>query len=87
MTTASHARTSHTAARAAWIFPGRINLALVVNWRQATMETMLHDLKIARELENTRDLTLISRLRQLSAECSMALALCRTEHDAWRHYP
>ena len=83
MTTTSHPAANH----AAWIFPGRINLALVVNWRQAPMEMMLHDLKVARELESTRDSTLISRLRQLSEECSMALAMCRTRHESSRPCP
>jgi hypothetical protein len=64
-----------------WIYPGKIDLALVVNWRQAPMEAMVHDLAIAREVEHVRDLTLIARLRLLSAECSMALALCRAEQD------
>jgi hypothetical protein len=85
VTTISHtartAQTSHSAPRA-WLFPGKMDLALVVNWRQAPMEAMVHDLERARELEDVKDLTLIARLRLLSAECSMALALCRVEQDA-----
>jgi hypothetical protein len=79
--TASTPRTSHNATRAAWLFHGRTELALVVNWHQATMEGMLHDLKIARELEYVKDLIQIARLRLFSAQCSMALARCRTEQD------
>lgn len=45
------------------------------------MEAMVYDLETAREVEDVKDLTLIARLRRLSAECSMALALCRAEHD------
>jgi len=86
MTTASRApktaQSSRNAPRAAWLFPGRTELALVVNWRQATMESMLHDLKIARELEYVKDMTQIAGLRLLSAQCSTALALCRAERDA-----
>jgi hypothetical protein len=84
VTTISHpARTAQTSQSAprAWLFPGKIDLALVVNWRQAPMEAMVHDLEIAREVEHVKDLTLIARLRLLSAECSMALALCRAEQD------
>jgi hypothetical protein len=80
--TARTARTSRAPARTAWIFPGRIDLALVVNWHRATVEAMLHDLKIAREREFAKDSTLIAGLRLLSAECSMALAVCRTQRDA-----
>ena len=65
-----------------WIYPGKIDLALVVNWRQAPMEALVRDLETAREVENVRDLTLIARLRRLSAECSKALDLCRAEQAA-----
>jgi hypothetical protein len=78
---ATAAGPSQTAARA-WLFPGRIDLAMVVNWKQATMETMLHDLKNAREQEDVRDSTLIAGLRQFSVECARTLALCRTERGA-----
>jgi hypothetical protein len=77
--TASTAQTSRTATQAAWLFPGRTELALVVNWRQATMEAMLHDLKTARELEYLRDSTLF---RLFSARCSMARAFRRTDQHA-----
>lgn len=86
MTTASPpaktAPSSRKAARVAWLFPGRTELALVVNWHQETMEAMLQDLRTARELEYVKDLTQIAGLRLLSAQCSMALALCRAERDA-----
>jgi hypothetical protein len=80
--TARTARTSRNPARTAWVYPGRINLALVVNWHRSTVEAMLHDLKIARERELAKDSTLIAGFRLLSAECSMALAVCRMQPDA-----
>jgi hypothetical protein len=80
--TARPARTSRHPARTAWIFPGRIDLALVVNWHRVTVEAMIQDLKFAREREFDKDSTLIAGLRLLSAECSMALAVCRTQRDA-----
>jgi hypothetical protein len=80
--TARPAQTSRNPTRTAWIFPGKIDLALVVNWHRATVDAMLHDLKVAREREFAKDSTLIAGLRLLSAECSMALAMCRTHRDA-----
>jgi hypothetical protein len=80
--TARTARTTRNPSRTVWICPGRIDLALVVNWHRATVEAMIHDLKIAREREFAKDSTLIAGLRLLSAECSMALAVCRTQRDA-----
>ena len=86
MTIASHNaridRTPHTATRAAWLFAGRIQRALVINWRQAAIKAMVHDLRVARELEQVKDLAQIAGLRLLSAQCSMALARCRAERDA-----
>jgi hypothetical protein len=81
-TSAKPAPTTRKAVRAVWLFPGRTELTLVVNWRQETMETMLHDLRSARQLECVKDLTQIARLRLLSAQCSTALALCQAERDA-----
>ena len=68
--------------RAAWLFPGRTELTLAVNWRQEALEAMLHDLRSARQLEYVKDLAQIARLRLLSAQCSSALALCQAERDA-----
>lgn len=85
MTSTSHTARPYQSPRSAtriWIYPGKIDLALVVNWRQAPMEAMVRDLETAREVEDVKDLTLIARLRRLSAECSKALALCRAEQDA-----
>ncbi len=69
-------------ARAAWLFPGRTELTLVVNWRHEAMEAMLCDLRTARECEHARDLAQIARLRLLSAQCTTALTLCQAERDA-----
>jgi len=80
--TVSTAPTTRKAVRAAWLFPGRTELTLVVNWRHETMEAMLHDLRTARECEHARDLNQIARLRLLSAQCSTALAMCQAERDA-----
>lgn len=69
----------HDAPRTAWLFPGRIELALAVNWRQGTMETMVQDLRTAREHERVKDLSQIAGLRLLSDHCATALARCRLE--------
>jgi hypothetical protein len=76
--TAKARPTSNAAAQPAWLFPGRTELAITVNWRLATIETMVHDLRIAREREEAKDFTQIARLRLLSARCELALARCRT---------
>ena len=82
MTTASRTArgrpTPNTAAQPAWLFPGRTEMAIVVNWRQATVEMMVHDLRLAREREQVKDSVQIARLRLLSARCELALARCRT---------
>lgn len=70
--------TPNTAVQPAWLFPGRSELAIVVNWRQAAVEVMVHDLRLARELEQVKDSIQIARLRLLSARCELALARCRT---------
>lgn len=86
MTTASAsakpAPATRKPVRAAWLFPGRTELTLAVNWRQEALEAMLHDLRSARQLEYVKDLAQIARLRLLSAQCSTALALCQAERDA-----
>jgi hypothetical protein len=86
MTTASApakpASATRKAVRAAWLFPGRTELTLAVNWRQETLEAMLHDLRNARQLEHIKDLAQIAGLRRLSAQCASALALCQAERDA-----
>jgi hypothetical protein len=79
---ASTAPTTRKAARAAWLFPGRTELTLAVNWRQEALEAMLHDLRSARQLAYVKDLAQIGRLRLFSAQCSSALALCQAERDA-----
>jgi hypothetical protein len=52
MTIASHTArdrpTPNNAAQAAWLFPGRTELALAVNWRQAAVEVMVRDLRLSR---------------------------------------
>jgi hypothetical protein len=73
---------NHSTHRAAWLFPGRITLALVANWRHPSLEAGLHELMIARERERGTDLSLIAGLRQLSAKCSLALTRCRTAEEA-----
>jgi hypothetical protein len=87
MTIASHTARDHptpnNASQAAWLFPGRTELALAVNWRQAAVEVMVRDLRLAREREQVKDSSQIARLRLLSAQCLTALARCRTlETDA-----
>lgn len=78
MTIASRTASPNIAAKAAWLFPGRTELAIAFNWRQAAVEVMVHDLRLARELEEAKDSTQIARLRLLSARCELALARCRT---------
>ncbi len=70
--------TQSTPAKSAWLFPGRTELGISVNWRLAAIEAMVHDLKFAREREEVKDSLHISRLRLLSARCELALARCRT---------
>ena len=70
--------TPDTPAQPAWLFPGKIGLAITVNWRHAAVEVMVHDLRLARELEDVKDAIKIARLRMLSARCEQALARCRT---------
>jgi hypothetical protein len=70
--------TPSTATPPAWLFPGKIGLAITVNWRQAAVDVMVHDLKLARELEQVKDSIHIARLRMLSTRCELALARCRT---------
>ncbi len=81
MTTASRtakARPSpNMPAQSAWLFPGKTELAITVNWRQAANEVMVHDLRLAREVEEVKDSIKIARLRMLSARCELALARCR----------
>lgn len=69
--------TTDTATRSAWLFPGRTELAIAVNWRQATVEGLMQDLKLAREREAEKDSTHIARFRRLSARCELALARCQ----------
>ena len=76
--TARNRQTSNTAAQPVWLFPGRTELAITVNWRLAAIEVMVQDLRRARELEEVRDSNQIDRLRLLSARCELALARCRT---------
>jgi hypothetical protein len=66
-----------TPAHPAWLFPGRAELAIAVNWRLAAIEVMVRDLRLAREREEEKDSTQIARLRLLSARCELALARCR----------
>lgn len=68
---------TNTAAPSAWLFPGRTELAIAVNWRQAAVEVMMHDLMLAREREAERDSTRIASFGRLSARCELALARCR----------
>jgi hypothetical protein len=75
--TATGRPTPSTPAQAAWLFPGRTELAITVNWRLAAIEAMVRDLKFAREREEVKDSLQISRLRLLSARCESALARCR----------
>ena len=65
------------ATQAAWLFPGRTELAITVNWCQAAVDTLVDDLRLARELEDVKDSVQIARLRRLSARCELALARCR----------
>ena len=74
------ARPTPNAASPAWLFPGKIELAITVNWRQAAVDVMVHDLRLARELEQVKDSIQIARLRMLSARCELALARCRTAY-------
>ena len=76
--TAKGRPTPNTAAKTAWLFPGRTELAIAVNWRQAAIEVMVQDLRLARELEELKDTAQIARLRLLSARCELALARCTT---------
>ena len=76
--TAKARPTPNAAAQPAWLFPGRTELAITVNWRLAAIEVMVHDLRRAREREEVKDSTQIARLRLLSARCELALARCRT---------
>jgi len=82
MTIASRTATGqprpNAAVQPAWLFPGRTELAIAVNWRQAAIEVMVHDLRLARELEQVKDSIQIASLRLLSARCELALARCRT---------
>lgn len=85
MTTASASAKAAPTTRKpvrAWLFPGRTELTLAVNWRQETVEAMVHDLRNARQLEHIKDLAQIARLRLLSAQCATALAMCQAERDA-----
>lgn len=75
--TARSRPTPDAAAQPVWLFPGRTELAITVNWRLAAIEVMVHDLRRARELEEVKDTTQIARLRLLSARCELALARCR----------
>ena len=75
--TARGCPTPDTAAQPAWLFPGRTELAITVNWRQVAVEVMVRDLRLARELEEVRDSTQLARLRLLSARCEEVLERCR----------
>lgn len=68
----------NAATQPAWLFPGRSEMAITVNWRLAAIEAMVRDLKLAREREEVKDSIQIARLRLLSARCELALARCRT---------
>ncbi|HUE44792.1 MAG TPA: hypothetical protein VMO81_00945 [Aestuariivirgaceae bacterium] len=70
--------TPDTPAQPAWLFPGRTELAITVNWRLAAIEVMVRDLRLAREREEVKDSIQIARLRLLSARCELTLARCRT---------
>ena len=76
--TAAGRPTPSTPAQPAWLFPGRTELAISVNWRLAAIEAMVCDLKFARECEEVKDAIQLARLRLLSARCELALARCRT---------
>jgi hypothetical protein len=65
-------------AQPAWLFPGRAQMAITVNWRLAANEMMVRDLRLAREREEVKDSIQIASLRLLSARCEMTLARCRT---------
>jgi hypothetical protein len=76
--TATARPTPSTPAQPAWLFPGRTEMAITVNWRLAAIEAMVRDLRLAREREEVKDTLQIARLRLLSARCELALARCRT---------
>jgi hypothetical protein len=76
--TAKARPTPSPSAQPAWLFPGRTELAISINWRLAAIEVMVCDLKLAREREEVKDSMQIARLRLLSARCELALARCRT---------
>ena len=69
--------TPSTPAQPAWLFPGRTEMAITVNWRLAAVEVMVRDLRLTREREEVKDSLQIARLRLLSARCELALARCR----------